>query len=201
MSGETPQERREAAATRRRWVSLAEIVAVAGLLIGALTLWMNWSDRRADQADKTAAQTAEAREKARVELAATVEDGGRTLALKDQRHDLSDAVVAFPRPLAIATQRPSGDPAIEAEWIAAPLLKLTDGGADERTGRLPVLLTVRYWDGDVARTATGIYDVVWKTEGRVLRGRTLSLQGLRLRQRGGTQAQLDAAWAREKPKV
>jgi hypothetical protein len=201
MSGETSQERRDAAATRRRWVSLAEIVAVAGLLIGALTLWMNWSDRRADQADKTAAQTAEAREKARVELAATVEDGGRTLALKDQRHDLSDAVVAFPRPLAIATQRPSGDPAIEAGWFSDQLLALTDGGADDRAGRLPILLTVRYWDGDTARTATGIYDVVWKTEGRVLRGRTLSLQGLRLRQRGGTQAQLDAAWAREKPKV
>ncbi|MDP1026153.1 hypothetical protein Q5H91_02925 [Sphingomonas sp. KR1UV-12] len=201
MSDPTPQERRDAAATRRRWVSLAEAVAVAGVLIGALTLWMNWSDRRADQADKAATQTAESREKARVELVATVEDGGRSLALKDARHDLSDAVVTFPQALGIAAQRPSGDPAIEAAWFADPLLALTDGGPDDRAGRLPVLVTLRYWDGDTARTATGIYDVVWKTEGRVLRGRTLRLDGLRLRQRGGTQAQLDGAWAREKPRT
>lgn len=196
---ETPAERREAAATRRRWVTLAEVVAVAGVMIGALTLWLSWSDRRQDQADKAATETAEAREKARVELTATVDDGGQTLALKDARHDLSDAVVTFPTPLGIGTQRPSGDPAIEADWFAATLLRLTDGGADERTGRLPVLLTVRYWDGDTARTATAIYDVVWRTEGRMLRGRMLTLTGLRLRQRGGTQGQLDAAWAREKP--
>ncbi len=201
MTAPTPQERKDAAATRRRWVSLAEAVAVAGVIIGALTLWMSWSDRRSDEAAKVATETAEAREKARVDLSATVEDGGRTLALKDERHDLSDAVVAFPKSLGIATQRPSGDPAIDADWFAKPLLTLTDGGPDERTGRLPVLLTVRYWDGDTARTATGIYDVVWKTEGRMMRGRALTLQGLRLRQRGGSQAQLEAAWAREKPKT
>ncbi len=199
MTIPTPQERKEAAATRRRWVSLAEAVAVAGVLIGALTLWMGWSDRRADEATKVATSSAEARDRARVDLAATVEDGGRTLALKDERHDLSEAVIAFPRALGIGVQRPSGDPAIDAGWLERPLLDLTDGGADERTGRLPVLVTVKYWDGDTARNATGIYDVIWKTEGRVLRGRTLKLEGLRLRQRGGDQRALDAAWARVKP--
>ena len=46
---DTPSERAEAAATRRRWITLAEVVAVAGVLIGALTLYTNWSDRRADE--------------------------------------------------------------------------------------------------------------------------------------------------------
>jgi len=199
MSGETPAERREAAATRRRWVTLAEVVALAGVVIAALTLWTTWSDHRAEAVDKAASRTAEARERARVELAATVTDGGRSLALKDDRHDLSDAVVTFPKALGVATQRPAGDPVIQADWFAASLLKLTDGGRDDRTGRLPVLVTLHYWDGDAARTATGIYDIVWRTEGRLLRGRVLRLDGLRLRQRGGGQAALDAAWARAKP--
>ena len=41
---DTPAERADAARTRRRWVSLAEVVALAGLLIGALSLYTTWSD-------------------------------------------------------------------------------------------------------------------------------------------------------------
>src|SRR3546814_3057877 len=32
----------EAAATRRRWITLAEGLAIAGVAIAALTLWTNW---------------------------------------------------------------------------------------------------------------------------------------------------------------
>lgn len=192
------RERAQDRATRRRWITLAELVAVAGVLIAALTLYLGWADRRADDAARRAETTSAARERSRVDLQATVEGNGATLALKDGRHDLSDLAIAFPRALGVAGRRPA-ETAIEAGWIAAPLLKLTDGGADERTGRLPVRLTVRYWDGDTPRTATGIYDIIWKTEGRLLRGRTLTLEALRLRERGGNQARLDAIWARERP--
>ena len=194
---ETPEQAQDRA-TRRRWITLAELVGVAGVVIAALTLYLGWADRRVDEAARRAETTNAARERARVDLAATVERSGAALALKDERHDLSDLVVAFPRALDIATQRPA-ERAIEADWIAAPLLKLTDGGADQRSGRLPVLVTVRYWDGDAARAATGIYDLIWRTEGRVLRSRVLTLEALRLRERGGSQARLDVIWAREKP--
>ncbi len=186
-------------ATRRRWVTLAEVVAVAGVVIAALTLWSNWSDRRADEAAKVAERTAEKSERSRIDLTGTVEDGGRRLALKDEKHDLQDLVVAFPRALGIGAQQPVSDVAILTNWFEAPLLKLTDGGADEREGRLPVLVTVRYWDGDAQRSSTGVYNLIWRTEGRLLRGRTVKLEGLRLRQRGGGQAQVDALWAKEKP--
>ena len=194
---ETPEQAQDRA-TRRRWITLAELVGVAGVMIAALTLYLGWADRRVDEAARRAETTNAARERARVDLAATVERSGAALALNDERHDLSDLVVALPRALGIATQRPA-ETAIEADWIAAPLLKLTDGGADERSGRLPVLVTVRYWDVDAARAATGIYDLIWRTDGRVLRGRTLKLEALRLRERGGGQARLDTIWVREKP--
>ena len=196
---ETPSERREAAATRRRWVTLAEVVAVAGVVIAALTLWNSWSERRDAAAEKAATETSAARERGRIDLVATVEDGGRRLRLRDDRHDLTDLAVRFPSALGVAVQRPAAEMAIDAGWIAAPLLKLTDGGADERTGRMPVLVTVSYLDGDAPRTATGIYDLVWRTQGHILRGRTLTLEALRLRRRGGDGKAVDTLWTREKP--
>lgn len=190
-------ESAEQKATRRRWINLAELVAVAGVLIAALSLWLTWSDRRESAADKAASAVAAAQERGRLEL--TAASAGDTLRLTDARHDLTDVTITFPTALGLAPQRPSGEPVIEARPFAETMLKLTDGGADDRSGRLPVLVTARYIDGDVTRTARGIYDVVWRTEGRLLRGRALALTGLRLRQRGGDQAALDAAWMREKP--
>lgn len=193
---ETPDQ----ASTRRRWITLAEVVAVAGVIIGALSLWNSWSERRADEASKAIERTATARAEARVDLFATPRNGGGELLLKDERHDLQDVAIVFPKPLGVAPQHPVADPVIDASsGLGEALRKLTDGGADDRAGRLPVLISVSYTDGDATRTATGLYDVVWRTEGRLLRGRTVKLEGLRLKQRNGTPAALAAAWAREKP--
>ncbi len=196
---ETPSERREAAATRRRWVTLAEVVAVIGVLIAGLTLWNNWSDRRDTAAQKAADAQGEAKARSRIDLKATVEDGGRRLALNDPAHEIQDVAVAFPAALGVAEQQPGGDPVIDTRWFQDALLKATDGGADDREGRLPVLLRVSYLDGDATRTITSLYDVIWRTEGRLLQGRALKLEGLRIRSRTGTTTGLNAAWAREKP--
>lgn len=189
-------DRAEAAATRRRWVSLAELVAVAGVLIGALTLWNSWSERRDAEAEKHATATQEAAKSRRIDLTATVGDGGRTLTLKDEAHDIRDVAFAFPTALGVAPQQPVADARVDVKWFEGPLLKLTDDGADDRTGRLPTLVGVQYWDGDRIRRGTAIYDIVWRTEGRVLRGRALRLEGFKLNQRGGTQTRLDALWKR-----
>ncbi|WP_294235503.1 hypothetical protein [uncultured Sphingomonas sp.] len=195
MSASAGDEAADRAKSRRRLLTLAEFVAVAGLLVAALTLYLNWSQRRNDAADKAAAASAQRNERARLDLTATVEGDGRRLALRDPNHDLQDVTIDFPRKSGIGRQAPIGDPAIEAEPIAGPILALTDGQADTKEGRLPVLVTTRYWDGDTARTVTGLYDLIWSTHGRLLRGRTLRLEGLRLRDRNGTTAKLDAAWA------
>jgi hypothetical protein len=197
---DTPvEEKAERAKTRRRWLTLAEIVGVTGVAIAGLNLYANWADRRDTAVERSAEQSAQAREKARVELVGTVTHGGKAIALSDPQHDLSEAAIAFPTALGVTTQHPPGDPAIEADWFAAPLLKLTDGGADTRTGRLPVLVTVRYFVGDDPRTARAIYDVVWRTEGHWIGGRSLRIESMKLRQRGGSQVALDAAWSRLKP--
>lgn len=180
---------------RRRWLNLAELVAVAGVVIAALGLYLSWSERRDAAAEKAASASAEAR----LELTATPADDGRTLRLNDTRHELTAVSLRYPNAVGIPIQRPAGEPAIEAAPFAKELLRLTDGGPDDRTGRLPVLITASYLDGDATRTASGLYDVIWRTHGRRLQGRALELTGLRLRQRRGGAAALEAAWAREKP--
>lgn len=180
---------------RRRWLNLAELVAVAGVVIAALGLYLTWSDRREAAAERAASTVAGAR----LELSATPADDGTTLRLTDAKHELSDVTVRYPTALGVAVQRPAGEPEVSSAPFRDVLLRLTDGGPDERTGRLPVLIAASYVDGDATRTASGLYDVTWRTRGRFAKGRGLALTGLRLRQRGGGPAALDAAWAKEKP--
>jgi hypothetical protein len=188
MSEDTP------AATRRRWITLAELVAVAGVVIAGLTFWSSWSDRRDARVAAEAAAGADAREKARLEVTGEVRDGGRSILLRDERHDIQQVRFTFPAGLGVPAQEPAGDPAIDADWISSAMLKLTDGGADDRTGRLPVLASITYWDGDRARQTALTFDLIWRTEGRMLQGRTFKLEGLRLRQRGGSTAGLERLW-------
>ena len=193
---ETAEQKR----TRRRWINLAELVALAGVLIAALTLWSNWADRRADQQEKAAEKTEAARAKSALLLDGVVEDDGRTLKLTDADHQVRSIDVRFPASLGAGEHQALVEPRIEADWIAKPLLALTDGGPDAREGRLPMLITADWWDADAHHSSRAIYDLVWRTEGRFLRGRALRLEGVVLLERGGTPARLEAIWAREKPK-
>jgi hypothetical protein len=191
---ETPAERAEKAAIRRRWISLAEWVGIAALLVSAAGLWMSWSDRKADQAERAS----ESNEKSLVAFTASRSRGG-VLALNDPDHRIQEISVAFPPALGIDTQAGLTSPQIEARWFERALLKITDKGADNREGRLPVLITATWWDGDTKKTDRAIYQVRWKTTGRLLEGRKLELEGASLAERGGSPARLDALWTKEMP--
>ena len=195
-------ERAEAAATRRRWITLAEVVGIAGLLIAAASLWMSWSDHRADQQEKQVEKASEAKVRTLVLLTAKAEKDGKQLALKDSAHEVQSIDVRFPASLGISAQSSVLDPHIESSWFADPILKMIEKGPDKRQGRLPVLITSNYWDADQQRSDSAIYDVVWFTEGSFLgvSGRSLRLKGILLRERTASPARLEAIWAAEKPK-
>lgn len=176
-------------------VSIAELVALAGVVIAGLTFWNGWAERRAAADEKVAVAAGEARSRSRLELTATPADRGERLVLASGDHELAEVSVAFPRAMGIPAQRPA-TPAIDSAWFRDELLRRTDNGPDEREGVLPVLVTTRYWDGETARTTASVYDLVWRTEGQMLRGRTLRLEAMRLRDRAGTQASLERAWSR-----
>lgn len=206
---ETPIERAvakaEAAATRRRWLTLAEIVAIAGVVIAGLTLWNNWQAREADQAEQRAA-AAEAASAARassvVTLTATPRHDGEMLALKDPQHNIQSIEVRFPSALGVAPQSSTVNLALESGWFGKALLDATSKGPAEQSGRLPVLITADYWSGEQHMTDNAIYAVIWQSHGRLLRGRALELKGIVLERRhGATQAAVDALWEAQKPKA
>lgn len=198
---ENAADRAEAAAIRRRWITLGEIVAVAGLLLSAVALWMNWSDRQADQHERQVEKASESKARAMVLLTGTPRDGGKRLVLGDATHALQGVEIVFPSTLGIAPVSASVDPAIAAGPLAGPILTLTANGPDEREGRLPVLITANYWDADVHQSDTALYDIVWQREGMLFSGHALRLKGLVLVSRkGATKAALDARWAKIAPK-
>ncbi len=189
-------ETKDQAQTRRRWITLAEVVAVAGVVIAALTLYSNWQERRDAAADKAIEQASASRDKTRFTLRGTVASDKRSIVLaREEAHPLGDIRVTFPTALGVAPQD-SVTQTIEAGWFDDALRKATDGGADERTGRLPVLIRYTYFTDDQPTTRQAIYDLVWKTEGQMLRGRKVELLDLRLRESGGSQARVDALWAK-----
>ncbi len=192
---ETPAERAEKAAIRRRWIGLAELVGVAALLVSVAGLWMSWSDRQVDQADKSKASA----EASLVTFTATRTSGGAVLSLSDPDHRIQEIAVAFPPALGVDAQNGLSTPHISAKWFDKALLKATDGGPDSREGRVPVLVTSTWWDGDARKSDKSIYQVSWKTGGRLFQGRTLDLEGASLAERGGNAARLDALWKAERP--
>ena len=197
---ETAAEKAEARAIRRRWITIGELVAVAGVLIAAVSLWLNWADRREDTAKADAEKAAAARKAVTATLIGKAEDGGRRVVLGDPNQPaLADIAVAFPRALGIPPQTSIVEPRVEADWVKGPLLKLTDGGADAVRGKLPVLITATIVEGDRPLTDRAIYDVVFATEGHTFSGRSLRLEGVVFRERvaGDATARLDSLWAAE----
>jgi hypothetical protein len=189
----------ERRAARRRWITLGEVVAVAGLIIAALSLYLNWSDRRADEAQRRAEQ-AEARTSAaergrHVGLVATDADG-EVLTFKAAACDLQSADISFPSALDVETQSTTLEPHIDADWFAEPLLAAI-GPAKAKKGRLPVLIESRCTGETGERFERALYDVPFTVESRFLRGDTVRLRGLILREyvsAAEARAQLDAAW-------
>jgi hypothetical protein len=80
-------ETSDQAQTRRRWITLAEAVAVAGVIIAALTLYSNWQERREAAAAKQIEAAAETRGKTRFVLRGAVAKDKRAIVLaRDETH-------------------------------------------------------------------------------------------------------------------
>ena len=199
-----PAASAERRAARRRWITFGEVVAAAGLIIAALSLYLNWSDRRADEAERRAEQ-AEARTSAaergrHVGLVATDADGD-VLAFKAAACALQSADISFPSALGVAAQSTTLNPRIDADWFAKPLLAALDPAKAE-AGRLPVLIESRCTSETGDRLERAIYEVPFSVDSRFLRGKAIRLSGLVLREyvtAANGQARLDAAWRKLAP--
>ncbi len=198
---ETAAEKAEAQAIRRRWITVGELVAVAGVLIAALSLWLGWSDKREDAAKAETEKAVAAKRASTVTMIGKSEDHGKRVVLADPNQPaLASIDVTFPRALGLGAETAVVQPRVDADWIKRPVLKLTDGGPDAVRGRVPVLIAATIAEGDRPTVDRAIYDVVFATEGGgLLGGRSLKLEGVVFRERvsGDATARLDSLWAAE----
>lgn len=200
-------------AMRRRWVrwlSLAEILGVAALLISALTLWNNYSERRANEQSRTAEdRKASTRARTLVLKAVRDKEGDRlTLGAASADQIIQGQTISFPKALGVDPVD-STDPRIEARWFAEGLKQARhDAGEEERARgdtRLPVAIATRFTvNGELTEDIT-LYDVGYETgSGGLLGGTSVKLRGLSLIGRSSpkaAQAKIDALWkARHKGK-
>ncbi len=111
------------------------------------------------------------------------------LTFKGAACALQSTDISFPTALGVPPQTTVLDHRIDAAWFREPLLEaIAPAKADQ--GRLPVLIESRCTGEDGDRLERAIYDVPYRIESRLLRGKTVRLRGLVLREHvGAGQAQ------------
>lgn len=196
-------DRKEAAAIRRRWITLGEALAVIAVLISALTLWNSYKERSNGEAERAADKTEAGAKAETLLLRATADKDGKTLRLAPADTDqvIQSQTLVFPSATGAAKVETVADARIEADWIrdAAKAAAKGKGGSGDR--RLPVAITTRFVRDGAAHADTAIYDIGYAAEGGFLGGTAIRLRGLSLvrRMRGdNAQAQLDALWKARK---
>jgi len=194
----TPSEAAEAAAIRRRWITLGEVLAVIAVLISGLTFWNSYKERSSAEAER-AAEKQEKSEKAQtLMLKASVSGSSLKLAALDPDQVLQSQTIAFPAMLELSAID-TVDPRIEARWIEAAAAKADKAkGAKRQAGdsRIPVAITTRFVSGGRAYNDSAIYDVGYRLDKDLL-DTDAELLGLSLVERAKPaqlQSRLDAIW-------
>lgn len=193
--------------TRRRLISLGELVAVLAVIISALTLANSWSERQSKERERAAEERKAAADEQRAAkasvllLTARANSDGSLLALAPTRDGqvVQSQTLRFPAALDLSPVETSGDPRIDVDWFASALKKArrAEKRPDETVGdeRLPVLIETVYVDSGETRTDRALYDIGYAvTGGGLLGGSTVRLRGISLVRHGASAAALDARW-------
>lgn len=201
---ETPQERREAARVRRRWLTLGEIIAILAVAISGLTLWNSYRERTNAEAEHVAEQAKSARKAAVLVLKATPDKDGRTLALSPRADEqaIQSQTIRFPSALGVSAAETSSDARIERGWIESALVRARKAaGAETDTlgdARVPVLITTRYLADGEPQADRAIYEVGYATSHSLLGGTSVRLRGLSKEGAAASDAagvkRMDALW-------
>ena len=196
MTADDPERRTaaaEAAATRRRWINLAEFVAVAGLLISGLALWNSYQERSGEETDKVTARKQAQAQAMTMVLRGTADREGERLSLApaDPEQTIQSQVIVFPMALAVTRVETMADPRLEAAWFRREILRATanDSGHSEARAadrRVPVAITTRFYRDGALFTDTAVYYIVYRVEGGGLfDSREIRLRGLARLDPGG----------------
>jgi hypothetical protein len=159
--------------TRRRWINLGEMIALAALIVSAAGVWIAYESSTKDGPTRIVEQ------KSAVPLAlrGSVDSDGRTLTIlpADPSHALESLKLTIKGASAIDV---GSDGRLSAGDVEAAL-KGRDKEAKDVTHSVPVRIDARYVEAGADRRGGGSYVLRYKWEGGGLfGGRSLRLVGL-----------------------
>lgn len=186
-----------------RWLTLAEIVGVAALVIAGLGWWDNHREGIHSERERAAAERREAAEarsgalKRTFLMTGAVEGDGDRIRLTTANPEqvIQTQTIWFPRALRSDSVETTGNPRMEAGWMERGLRKSI---GKSKSGRVPVgVLTLFIEDGQT-KTDRSVYQLGYSIQPRRLRSDRVALEGLSLARRGvagDLQAAADTLWA------
>ena len=159
--------------TRRRWINLGELIALAALAVSAAGVWIAWKSSNRSEPTRIVEQ----RSAVPLALRGVVDGDGRTLTIApaDSTHALESVTVTIKgaSPIEIGS-----DGRLSATDVQA-VLKDREKEAKDVTHGLPVRVAARYVESGADRRGGGSYVLRYKWEGGGLfGGRSLRLVGL-----------------------
>ena len=191
---ETPEAR-----TRRRWITMGEIIGIAALVISGLSYWDAHQERVAPP--KAAAVATKAKP---LILTGTLSAARDRIDLHPASSDdvIQTQTIRFPASVRVDAVDTTGNARIEAAWFEDGL-RAALKGAKLHAGRhrLAVGIETNYVTGDATRTDRAVYDIGYTLHERLLRSDAVAIEGVSLvRRTADLQAAVDARFAGQVPK-
>jgi hypothetical protein len=159
--------------TRRRWINLGELIALAALIVSALGVWIAWKSNNQDKPTPVVEQ----RLAVPLALRGTPSGDGRMLTIvpADPAHALESLTVRIKGASPIDV---GSDGRLAANDVE-PALKGRDKEAKDVAHNVSVRIDARYVEAGADRRGGGNYVLRYKWEGGGLfGGRSLHLVGL-----------------------
>ena len=163
----------ESQRSRRRWITLGELIALAALIVSALGVWISWKSSGQDRPT----QVVEQHQSVPLTLRAKADQDGRTLTITpvESTHALESAAVtiAGASPIQVGS-----DGQLNASDVETAL-KGRDKEPKDKTLSVPVKIAARYVEAGADHKGGGPYLLRYRWEGGGLfGGRSLRLVSL-----------------------
>lgn len=159
--------------TRRRWITLGEIIGIAALIVSGIGVWIAWKSSNEDRPTRVVEQ----RSAVPLALRGTADGDGSTLTIMpaDPSHALEGLIVSIKGAAKIDV---GSDGRLSASDVQAAL-KGREKEAKDVTHSVPVRIDARYVEMGKDRRGGGNYVLRYKWQGGGLfGGRSLRLVGL-----------------------
>jgi hypothetical protein len=160
--------------SRRRWITLGEMIALGALIVSAIGVWIAWKGNNRPAEDKPT-RVVEQRQAIPLTLRGTPESGGSELAIApvEQSHALESLTLTIQgtQPIEIGS-----DGTLSASQLEGAL---KDRDENKGAHSVPVRIAARYVEAGVDRRGGGTYTLRYRWEGGGLfGGRSIKLVSL-----------------------